>query len=803
MKYYCLYLLVLIGMSSFGQHVKTQKEILALPNTDLEKDFNLKTGNGNSVPEIVSTSTFTDNGFAYVGHSFRYLKDNYSIEVNKFKQRKLVESTTKYNYGNFMTPKEFAFYYSFSTNGNLKQRLSRASGSEFVDKSLYTYNSDNSILKVEESGTYTDGVKYNKVLNYKYDGNTISYNFDNGTKTYDIENDLITKATTFNKSENRDYIYSYKYDKQGLLIETNRNSSITSYVLNEHNLIAKQKEDYFTKTFKYEYDKYGNWIIAYPLAVYNKRLYGTSFTFYLREIKYSNGDITGSIDPEHSATRSQILNFRNDLYRELVEDRATFTKYEGGKFSFEINDVNESQNISNSYMNKDLLVFHNKTKQLFIIEDFENREQKKKFDAIKPSIDVSHGYYFKSKENAMHIFSKDGKSIKQVEFSKYAPNGIDLIFKETDVPNPMVLKNFKNAEEFVVLPVILYSDYTVGQSIADNSAKMSVNKSPEKAPEKINATFKRSPDGGSFWLYLNGQVSQNLKPFWMHNDLVVFNTNNNKTYQLQDYKNSELDIELPAVELDNSTYTFWFRLPENKFRVYHQGVVYEMGKNAWSATNENDLIIYDKAGFKKYLLKDYKNTPIHQVNAATPLNYKTLTTEEKNYPLGCTGNCADGFGVYKFDTGSIYKGDFYNNTYHGNGTFKYNNGSVYVGQWTNGTSTGKGTYTFGEFTDYYKDVYIGNYVNGNRHGYGKYTFSNGMTYKGQWKDGSYNGKGVHTWPEGLKHVGYYKNGKREGPGTEYYGNGRIKQNGIWENDYFKTANEQKPLTEKELLIEFN
>lgn len=143
-------------MQISAQEVKTQKEILNIPKTDLVSDFNLKVGSGNVLPVTISKATYKDIGFSFVGHKFQYMKDDYGLEIHTFKDKKLLQSKTPYNYGNFMKPKGFTFNYTYASNGNLSKRVSTSSDSEYVDENFYIY-SNNKIQQVRETGAFTDG----------------------------------------------------------------------------------------------------------------------------------------------------------------------------------------------------------------------------------------------------------------------------------------------------------------------------------------------------------------------------------------------------------------------------------------------------------------------------------------------------------------------------------------------------------------------------------------------------------------------------------------------------------------------
>ena len=76
------------------------------------------------------------------------------------------------------------------------------------------------------------------------------------------------------------------------------------------------------------------------------------------------------------------------------------------------------------------------------------------------------------------------------------------------------------------------------------------------------------------------------------------------------------------------------------------------------------------------------------------------------------------------------KGDCNN----GQGTYRWESGDEYVGEWKDGKRHGLGTYTYasGEFAG---DKYVGEWKDSNQHGQGTYTFADGTVEKGIWENG--------------------------------------------------------------------
>jgi len=215
-----------------------------------------------------------------------------------------------------------------------------------------------------------------------------------------------------------------------------------------------------------------------------------------------------------------------------------------------------------------------------------------------------------------------------------------------------------------------------------------------------------------------------------------------------------------------------------------------------------------------------------------------------NNATGCvSGNCVDGYGVYKWEGGEKYEGYWGNGKRNGQGTNYWVNGAKYSGEWKDDKKHGTGTYTYksdskydyykgnyvmevitgqgtflyksgqkyvgsfennyfdGEGTMYYvdgrieagiweKDKYVGksknNYgcISGNcQNGYGTYTFENGSKYVGSFKSGKFNGQGTLYFSNNDKYMGNYNDGYRHGQGTYIWNNG-VKYIGEWEYDKY-------------------
>ena len=213
-------------------------------------------------------------------------------------------------------------------------------------------------------------------------------------------------------------------------------------------------------------------------------------------------------------------------------------------------------------------------------------------------------------------------------------------------------------------------------------------------------------------------------------------------------------------------------------------------------------------------------------------------TGNNNY--GCiSGNCDNGFGVFRWPDGEKYVGNFKDKKRTGKGINYWPDGRIFEGVWVNDKMNGFGTESMGtpliqdpsqknlplkdqpiEFVregfweagayvskSYTKagclsgdcnsgygtmilktgDRYIGQFKDGIYNGYGSFDFIKGGKYSGEFKNGKFDGSGTLRIPEKGKYIGYFANGKFDGLGTLYYDDGRIEAGKWKENNFAGTA----------------
>ena len=142
----------------------------------------------------------------------------------------------------------------------------------------------------------------------------------------------------------------------------------------------------------------------------------------------------------------------------------------------------------------------------------------------------------------------------------------------------------------------------------------------------------------------------------------------------------------------------------------------------------------------------------------------TLSLAQENTCI--SGDCENGYGVYKLINGDKYEGNWKDNKWNGEGTLYRADGTKkYEGNFKDGLFNGEGTL-------YYPNgaKYVGNFKDDLYNGEGTLYFANGDKYIGNFKDDLYNGKGTFYLANGNRYSGKFKDNKPQN-GAVYNSNG--------------------------------
>ncbi len=178
------------------------------------------------------------------------------------------------------------------------------------------------------------------------------------------------------------------------------------------------------------------------------------------------------------------------------------------------------------------------------------------------------------------------------------------------------------------------------------------------------------------------------------------------------------------------------------------------------------------------------------------------------YAQCLSGDCQEGIGKYRFPSGAIYEGAFFNGEVHGQGTCYYSDGSIYDGQWQYRYPHGHGSKLYPDremwtgiwnkgrpinkegnlFDESFiskgataydgTDIQFGCIQGNCVDGIGSYAYSDGSKYEGQFSEHKRHGWGSFYYSNGDKYVGDFNLNFEEGFGTIYYQDGSLAK-GTW------------------------
>ncbi len=143
-----------------------------------------------------------------------------------------------------------------------------------------------------------------------------------------------------------------------------------------------------------------------------------------------------------------------------------------------------------------------------------------------------------------------------------------------------------------------------------------------------------------------------------------------------------------------------------------------------------------------------------------------------------SGNCLDGYGVWRRARDNTYEGEWKNGRFHGRGT-RIQRSDRYEGEWSEGRWQGQGVHVTRQ------GRYEGSFLAGRRDGWGEFRDARtGATYQGQWSEDQPEGWGRRVDARGSVYEGGFRRGRREGWGRAEKVGGYVYV-GQWRGDQYE------------------
>jgi hypothetical protein len=650
---------------------------------EIEEDYGLRIGKGNNIPIKLNKKQYDQRKKSGSNEILTELKLESVTEFDS-KLKKVTASqitrkvkTTKYR-------------YTYDNQGRLTKYSSEGGlyGNRF-ESYVYQGNDFVRFISFKENGPAQ------KEMYKKMD-----YGYIVGGQLNDkifIENNLIKKkVVNYDASEPSESLYTY--NEQGRLTKLESTYYITTKKYNANGDLQFSKEtkkrdgSYTANSYAYKYDKYGNWIIQIKLLDMSVARGIPSYPQpTLRQITYSNGEVTGTTDI--IKVEKDLVTLRKKVRETLNKTNAqiaTWKKTKEGKFYFYVNNK-PVQKAELGFMGDHILAFNQDNNQLYKLENAQKAMLNTTYTAKKIDITTKYGYWFKKPNGSVVVFKNNGVVIQKTDLYKYAPNNIDVYYLGQGETRQVVLKNYKNAQSFTVYPAINYNTYDPGETATTSTTTKRSGNCLRGDCDNGYGEFKYASSGKiAKGFYTNGQP----------NGVILIESGNVKDAVFSSYAGS-FD--------KNDAFTYEF-------------------------DGKNTVYFYDK-NLTKGFANDSKKKETYKLIFK---NKKVVSKQLLKYngETGCMlGDCSNGIGVYKFSNGSFYFGTFSNGKRSGFGKLDFSNGNYYIGEFYNNQYEGLGSYTWSEH-----NYYMGEYKNGKYHGKGVMYYNKTRYDAGTWANGKFQGK---------------------------------------------------------------
>ena len=189
-----------------------------------------------------------------------------------------------------------------------------------------------------------------------------------------------------------------------------------------------------------------------------------------------------------------------------------------------------------------------------------------------------------------------------------------------------------------------------------------------------------------------------------------------------------------------------------------------------TAKKDFDNSISDENSSKARLLGNNNSFDSSDVTSAKSDSSYPFVGINSRYKGGLNENGdKHGKGVFNYENGDKYDGEWKDNKKDGYGTYSYSNGDMFDGYFVAGKRHGKGHYVYAGSNESYK----GTYQEGLMHGYGHYKYADGAYYEGYFYEGMKKGNGNHTYATGAVYSGAWCDDKPHGKGKYTFANKKV------------------------------
>ncbi len=637
--------LISITLCSFVINVfaqaPTQKDILETPNTHLVEDYNYNTSK--KTPLKISQKWFTlqNSDFKHVDtDEFEF--DSNSLKITEWKNKSANEM---YDYWTV---------YNYAYKNNLLQEIIISVKGIDKEKTSYSYDSNNRLISLN-----TIFKIFIRTINFSYPSNTsiIKKSKKNDTKTnelledqtikFTIENQLITKKVVDESYVGKEYITAYKCESKGVLEEESPYETfLGSFMPSSEPTIGYKHNDFghlISKTaiasfedmqlfdYEYIYDDYNNWIAKFK--IWEKDIFDSNSKVTtegkLRTITYSDQTTTGIT----SLDDTKILEYLN---------RKKFTKSkppnEGVYWSKQNNTsiklykngeaITGNLNYANIVGN-DFYVNDSISNTLYQFKNFKEKPVLKKFYKATVFVEKDDAVWYKNEKGSFWLLV-NGKYIKNLEALYSTTDKTNRIINISNIPSYVLFYNDSNP--FVMQKAISFKEYL----------KTHPNEGKEQTTENIpsGAVWKKADNGG-FWFYVNGENrSQKISYHFFGNHCVIYDPIDQKSYLLYNIKIIVVDNNFINVKVLEGN-IFWYKSDKEAFDFIINAQKISYTVKAEYSQNGIDVFTFNKNNQKEYVLKEYKNMPLFNLQPVENYTNYAESPTTSNLDYEALKNCND------------------------------------------------------------------------------------------------------------------------------------------------------------------